>query len=184
MTGTRAAIRYAKAVLALAKDQNAIEAVNADMKGILKTVSQSKDLQLLLKSPVVKAENKKTALKAVFADASSITNGLIDTLATNKRLELLSAIAEKCIILYDQLKGKEIAVVTTAVPLTDDLKVKVLAKIKELTQNDVTIENKIDENIIGGFILRIGDLQYNASIANKLNMLRRRFKNNAAANHM
>jgi F-type H+-transporting ATPase subunit delta len=72
----------------------------------------------------------------------------------------------------------EVATVTTAVPLTKELEAKVLAKIKELTGNDVSLENKIDESIIGGFILRVGDLQYNASIANKLNTLKREFTNN------
>jgi F-type H+-transporting ATPase subunit delta len=72
----------------------------------------------------------------------------------------------------------EVATVTTAVPLTKELEAKVLAKVKELTGNDVSLENKIDENIIGGFILRVGDLQYNASIANKLNTLKREFTNN------
>ena len=178
MTGTRAAIRYAKAVLDLAKDQDIMEAVDADMKKILNTISHSKDLQLLLKSPIVKNDTKKAALREIFAGVSSVSTGLIDTLSANKRLELLSSVAEKYIILYDRLKGKEVAVVTTAVPLTEALEAKVLAKVKELTKKEVTLENKIDESIIGGFILRIGDLQYNASIANKLNTLKRTFNTN------
>lgn len=178
MTGTRAAIRYAKAVLALSGEQEATEAIHADMNDIAKTISQSKDLRLLLKSPVIKAEIKKKALKAVFENAAPATHSLIDILADNKRLELLGTVAEKYIFLYDKQKGKEVAVVTTAVPLTDALKAKVLTKVKELTRHEVTIENKIDESIIGGFILRIGDLQYNASIANKLNTLKRTFNTN------
>jgi F-type H+-transporting ATPase subunit delta len=65
--------------------------------------------------------------------------------------------------------------VTTAIPLTEDLKSKVLVKAKELTGKDVDVKNIIDETIIGGFILRIGDIQYNASIANQLNKLKREF---------
>ena len=68
--------------------------------------------------------------------------------------------------------------VTTAVPLTDDLNAKVLAKVKELTGKEAVIENKVDESILGGFILRVGDMQYNASIANKLNNLKRTFSQN------
>ena len=67
------------------------------------------------------------------------------------------------------------AIVTTAVPLTDDLKTKVLAKVKELTGKEASIENIIDDSILGGFILRVGDIQYNASIANKLSKLKREF---------
>ena len=78
--------------------------------------------------------------------------------------------------LYDVLKGREVATVTTAIAITDDLKAIVLAKVKELTgKKDVEVKNVIDESIIGGFMLRVGDIQYNASIANKLNKLKREF---------
>ena len=75
------------------------------------------------------------------------------------------------------MKGEDVAYVTTAVPLTADLEKKVLAEVSKITGNKVTIENKIDESIIGGFVLRVGDLQYDASIANKLNSLKREFTN-------
>jgi F-type H+-transporting ATPase subunit delta len=67
--------------------------------------------------------------------------------------------------------------VTTAVPLTPSLEKKILAQVEKITSNKITLENQIDESIIGGFILRIGDLQYNASISNKLNNLKREFTN-------
>ena len=59
--------------------------------------------------------------------------------------------------------------------MTEDLEMKVLAKIKELTNKSVSVENVVDESILGGFILRIGDKEYNASVANKLNKLKREF---------
>ncbi|WP_046746068.1 ATP synthase F1 subunit delta [Kordia zhangzhouensis] len=178
MAGSRAAIRYAKATLALAQDQNAGEAVAKDMDSIVKTVAESKDLRLMLNSPIVKQEIKKAALQEIFKEVHSVTEGLIDILVSNKRVELLGDVAAQYSTLFDASQGKEKAVVTTAVPLTDDLRTKVLQKVKDLTGNQVTIENKIDESIIGGFILRVGDLQYNASIANQLNALKRSFSQN------
>ena len=103
---------------------------------------------------------------------------MIDALISNKRINLLDDIAEQYAILFDESQGKQLAVVTTAIPLTDELRSKVLAKVNDLTKNEVIIENKIDESIIGGFILRLGDLQYNASIANQLNTLKRSFSQN------
>jgi len=100
---------------------------------------------------------------------------LIETLIKNKRINLLADVAKKYNELYDQLKGIQVAEVTTAVPLTDELKNKVLAKVKELTGKEATIKSQIDASILGGFILRVGDIQYNASIANKLNKLKREF---------
>ena len=178
MKGTRAAIRYAKAILDLAKDQNATESVNSDMSQVVATVSASKDLDVLLRSPIVKPEMKVSSLKEIFNGVTSITEGLINVLADNKRLDLLALIAEQYINLFDADNGKQKAIVTTAIPLNKELSDKVLVKVKELTGKEAVIENKIDESILGGFILRVGDLQYNASIANKLNNLRRTFSQN------
>lgn len=175
MAGTRAAIRYAKAVLDLAKDQDTVEAVNNDMTLISNSVAKSKDLSDMLQSPVLRSDVKKTALLEVFKDSNAITVGLIDTLISNKRINILSEVASAFNQLYDQFRGSEVAIVTTAIPLTDDLKSKVLAKAKELTGKGVEVNNVVDESIIGGFILRIGDIQYNASIANQLNKLKREF---------
>jgi F-type H+-transporting ATPase subunit delta len=178
MAGSRAAIRYAKAILGLAQDQNAGEAVAKDMDGIVKTVNNSRELRLMLDSPIVKPETKKSALLEIFTGMHSVSEGVIDMLVTNKRIGLLDNIAVQYCNLFDQLQGKQIAVVTTAIPLTEALRNKVLAKVNDLTKDEVIIENKIDESIIGGFILRLGDLQYNASISNQLSNLKRSFTQN------
>lgn len=177
MSDSRAAVRYAKAVLDLAVEKKAADAVEKDMRSIVATISESKELRDLLQSPIVKAEVKKEALKAIFVGSSEITLGLIDTLAANKRIALLNEVALKYIILNEDLKGEGVAYVTTAVALTPKLEKKVLEQVAQLTGNKVTIENKVDKNIIGGFVLRVGDLQYDASIANKLNNLKREFTN-------
>ena len=175
MAGARAAIRYAKAVLSLATDKKATDSVNKDMKQIVKTIGESDDLREMLQNPLVRSSVKKSVLNQVFKNTNAITGNLVNTLIANKRIALLEDVASKYNQLYDTLKGTEIAKVTTAVPLTDALKVKVLAKVKELTGKEVEVVNIIDESILGGFILRVGDIQYNASIANKLNKLKREF---------
>jgi len=175
MAGARAAIRYAKAVLSLASDQKTAEAVNNDMKLITNTIAESKDLNDALKSPVVSSLIKKTILLEVFKNANKTTSSLIDTLISNNRIDILGDVAQKYNQLFDESKGIELATVTTAVALSGDLKKKVLAKAKELIGKDIEVENIIDESIIGGFILRIGDIQYNASISNQLNKLKREF---------
>ena len=79
--------------------------------------------------------------------------------------------------MYDVSNGVEVAKVTTAFPITAELETKVLAKIAEFSKNKITIENIVDPSIIGGFILRVGDQQYNASVAGKLSELKREFAN-------
>lgn len=177
MSNSRAALRYAKAILDLAVDNKATDALEKDMQNIVGTISGSKELREMLASPIINGAAKKEALLAIFKESHNITEGTISMLVSNKRVSMLNEVASKYLILNEKLKGKDFAFVTTAVPLTDDLEKKVLAKVSELTGNKVTIENKIDESIIGGFVLRVGDLQYDASIANKLSSLKREFTN-------
>ncbi len=175
MSNSRAALRYAKAILNLAVENKATEALEKDMQNIVGTISGSVELREMLTNPVVKGAAKKEALLAIFKGCSKETEGAISMLVDNKRVAMLNEVAIKYLILNEKLKGKDIAHVTTAVPLTADLEKKILAKVTEMTGNKVSIENKIDESILGGFVLRVGDLQYDASIVNKLSNLKREF---------
>lgn len=175
MAGTRAAIRYAKAVLSLAQEQKLEAIVNSDMKLIASTIADNKELKLALQNPVVRSSVKKTILLEVFKGLNPLTANLVDTLIDNKRISAIGDVAAQFIVLYDKLKDTQVATVTTAVELSDDLRSKVLAKLRELTGKEVEINSVIDDSIIGGFVLRIGDIQYNASVANKLSKLKREF---------
>jgi len=176
MSGSRAAIRYAKAVLLQANEANNADLVFEDMQSVHSTIQASSELQMVLNSPVINATDKQNALLAIFENQSDATKSLIKVLVENKRTNLLDGVSKNYIDLYNEAQGVKIAQVTTAVALTEELSAKVLSKVKELTGSDkVTIENTIDESIIGGFILRIGDLQYNASISNNLARIKREF---------
>ncbi len=175
MAQTRAAIRYAKAVLSLANEQNSASKLNDDMKSIVNAVAESKDLSDMLQSPVIHSKVKKATLLEVFPNMNKLSVKLIDLLVENKRIDIIDVIAQKINMLFDESQGTQIAKVTTAIPLTKELEAKVLTKVKELTGNDAEVQNTVDESILGGFILRVGDIQYNASIANKLDKLKREF---------
>src|SRR5690606_811022 len=177
MDQNRAAIRYAKAVLQFALEDKAAEAVEVDMQKIASTITQSVELQRVLESPVIKTEAKKNALLEIFKDSHEVSKGLIQTLLDNKRIGLLQEVALKYIILHQTHKGEETAYVTTAVPLTGEHDRKILEAVTKATGKKVALENRIDQNIIGGFVLRIGDTQYDASIASKLNGIKREFTN-------
>jgi F-type H+-transporting ATPase subunit delta len=173
---SRAAIRYAKAVLDQANHANISEVVFGDMKSIQATLAGSKELRVVLQSPVVKAEDKKQALLQIFEKNNYVSKALIQILTSNKRINLLGGVALAYVDLYNDSKGVKTATVITAVTLTPEIEAKVLSKLKEMTGSEnITINNTIDERIIGGFILRVGDLQYNASIANQLGNLKREF---------
>ncbi|MDX1364411.1 ATP synthase F1 subunit delta [Arenibacter latericius] len=177
MNESRAAVRYAKAVLGMAVENKATEEVEADMRKIMTTISGSPELREMLGSPLLKGESKKDALSAIFKGSNPVTEGLLTILVENKRISMLNIVAEKFIILNEARKGQEVATVTTAVPLTAELEGKIQNKIVQLTGNKSNLVNKVDKSIIGGFILRVGDTQYDASIAHKLENLRREFTN-------
>jgi F-type H+-transporting ATPase subunit delta len=175
MAGTRAAIRYAKAILSLATDNQKAEAVQADMALIGQSIANNASLENALKSPVVKLLEKAAVLDALFPSVSSESKSLFTTLVSNKRVNILGQIATQYGILYDQVNNKENAFVTTAIPMTSELEEKVMAKLKTLTTKEVTLRKSVDANILGGFVLRVGDLQYDASVSNQLNTLKRKF---------
>jgi len=178
MKDARAASRYAKAVLNLAKDSNSQELVDNDMKLIVTTIAQNDELEVVLNSPVIKATDKMKVLKALFSDKlDTISLGLFNLLEENKRISMLESIAKQYSIIYDFNRNMLVAKVTTAVPLTKEIEAKVIAKIIGLTGEKANLENVINPNILGGFILRVGDVQYDASISNYLNELRKEFDN-------
>lgn len=176
MTGTRAAVRYAKALLQITTSNTSSKKVFEDMQFILNTLEDSKELRNVLKSPIVKTEDKQAALLEIFKGQSKEAKDLIIVLAQNERMGLLGAVASSFISLYNEQQGIKVATVTTAVPLSSELEKKVLAKVEEITgSKSVSLKNIVDASIMGGFILRIDDTQYNASIANQLSNLKREF---------
>ena len=177
MQGSKAAVRYAKALLSLASDRKLSKEVNEDMTLIHNTVSDNRELRAFLKSPVIKDRVKKNALSEIFKSIDGITAGLFDVLLENNRLDILPVVTLKYRELYNAMNGIQLARVTTAVPLTPQLESQIQQKVKMLTGNEAQIKNIIDETIIGGFILRVGDIQYNGSIQSQLTNLERELKN-------
>ena len=177
MASTKAAIRYAKAILDLSNSKGISESVNNDMKLIASTINGNLELNTFIQNPTIKVEVKESALLEVFATVDNVTKGLLHLLFENKRFEILEAIAIKYSELFDVMNNIEVAKVTTAIAMDAALEAKVLAKIATLSDKKITIENIVDPAIIGGFILRIGDQQYNASVANRLQVLKRELSN-------
>ena len=174
---SRAAIRYAKAILDIAVSSNNSKKVNEDMLTIVESIAGSNELSEFLSSPIITSEVKRNALTEIFESVQSETKSLFRLLQENKRFEILAPIAAQYNSLFDEMNGVEVANVTTAFPITPELEAKVLAKIATFSDKKITIINTIDASIIGGFVLRIGDKQYNASVANRLQELKREFSN-------
>ena len=174
---SRAAIRYAKAILETAVSSGKANKVNEDMKSIIAAVNSSADIKDFLASPIITSEVKMNVLSEVFGSVQADTKSLFRLLQENKRFQILEAIATQFNAQFDEMNGVEVAKVTTAFPITADLEAKILAKATAISTKKITIQNTVDPSIIGGFILRIGDKQYNASVLNRLQELKREFSN-------
>lgn len=177
MSSTRAAIRYAKAILEIADSKKVASKVSADMALISATINTNAELNTFIQSPTINVEQKENAVLEVFANANTVTKSLFHLLMENKRFEILDTIAVEYNRLFDIMNGVEVAKVTTAIAMDATLEAKVSAKIATFSDKKITIENTIDPSIIGGFILRIGDKQYNGSVANRLQVLKRELNN-------
>ena len=178
MSSTRAAIRYAKAILEIADSKNVTSDVSADMALIASTIQSNSELSSFIQNPLVKTDAKKDVVSEVFASVNPVTQSIFQLLLENKRFEILDSIAVEYNKLFDIMNGVEVAKVTTAVPMDAELEAKVSAKIASISSSKkITIENIVDPAILGGFILKIGDKQYNASIADRLQVLKRELSN-------
>jgi len=177
MSGIRAAIRYAKAILEIASSKGVSSEVSSDMALIASTINGNLELSSFIQNPLIKTDVKKNVVLEVFASVNEVTKSLFHLLLENKRFEILDSIALEYNKLFDIMNGVEVAKVTTAVPMDSDMEAKILAKIGNFSDKKVTIVNTVDPSIIGGFILRIGDKQYNASVANRLEVLKRELSN-------
>jgi F-type H+-transporting ATPase subunit delta len=179
MEGTRVATRYAKSFLDLALEQGLLEKAYADMKFVAEVCSTNHDFVVFLKSPIVNTDKKQAVLKAVFdGRLNKITETYIDLIAAKKREMYLAEIAEEFLNQYNEKKQILKAVVTTAAGIDEATRKQVLNLVKGTGDNEVILEEKINKDLIGGFIIRVGDKQIDASIARKLNSLRRSFKEN------
>ena len=180
MKDTRVALRYAKSLISLAEERQVLEQVKEDMLTIKSVCDESHDFTNMLKSPIVKGDKKSAVLNEIFAkEVCELSLAFINIVTDKKREAILGAIAENFISLYNESKNIVTASVTTAITMSEDIRTQVLAQLKSVVGDaEVQMEERVDENLIGGFVLRVGDREFNASVANKLQKLKREFVSN------
>ena len=170
MKSTKSAIRYSKALLELAIEQNKVDLVLSDMDFFYTTSSENKDLLVFLKSPIIRSDKKLTVLQALFSHFDILTSSFMQLITKNRREALLMEIAASFIKLVKDHKGIVPVTLISASALTKESKDKILSKIKVSGQIELT--EVIDANLIGGFVVRIGDIQIDASVNNQLKKLK------------
>ncbi len=170
----RVSKRYARALLYLSQEHGIVDRAYEDMKLISSVLSSSKELQALLKSPVIREGKKQRVLKALFAERlNPLIMTYIQIIVRKQRAALLSGISRSFLVIYKEAKGIELVRLTTAVPVDETIRVKAMQVAENLTELSIEFDEKVDPSIIGGFILNLGDRQFDASIRSRLTAMRK-----------
>ena len=179
MTESRVSNRYAKSLLDLALEKGQLEQVREDMLLVFSTVRDSKELEIMLRSPVIKTDKKQEILKAIFGGKIGvITTEFIDIITRKRREGELEGIANAFLNQYKKHKQILTAVITTANGLDEKLRTQVTDIVKGAAGNQVELIEQINKDLIGGFVLRVGDNQVDASILRQIRNLDRSFSEN------
>jgi len=180
MSNARLAGRYAKSLIDLATEQNQLETVYADMKYIQSVCKASAEFVNLLRSPIIKADQKNNIIGVVTKDkVSSLTNSFTVLIVKKGRESALPEIANAFIEQYNEIKGIHQVTLTTAVALSEETKHSIEQKVKSANQfSTIELTAKVNESLIGGFVLEFNNKLVDASIARDLKDIKKQFLNN------
>ncbi len=171
--------RYAQALFDLAKESNAADKVGADLSTFQRLIDESDDLRRFLRSPAISTSEQVSALDALQkrAGIAGTAASFLKLVAAKRRLFAVEDMIRDYHKLNDAEKGVASAEVTVAEPLKD---AHVLALKDALASvagsNDVNVSIKVDPELIGGMIVKLGSRMIDSSLRTKLNMIRTRMK--------
>lgn len=177
MSENKAASRYAKSLIDLSNEQNALEALKNDMVFVERVIDQNPELEAILKNPIVPLEKKAGILDNVFGGkVHQITKAFLKLIVSKGRSAILFATSKAFLSQYNVIKGIVTAEVTSAIELTEVNRAEIEQIVKkDFSANEVVIKEKVSDRLIGGFILKVGDRQFDASISSGLNKLKKEF---------
>lgn len=180
MSNPRLAYRYAKSIIDLSQEKGQLEEVYNDMLFLQKVIRDNRDFLVLLRSPVITPDKKLKVVEAVTTGRVSEITALFNKLLINKGREAsLPEVITSFVKQYKELKNIHSVKLTTAVPVSQEIKNAFVEQIKKTSAiQNIELEAKVDEKIIGGFVLQAGDQLIDASISYDLKEIARQFENN------
>lgn len=166
-------VRYAKAFFEAAKENNLLDTLKADIQFVMDICTQSGDFILLLESPVVKASKKAKLISSIFKESvHELTLKFLFLIVDNKREVHIPGICRNFLALCRKDQNIQSAVVVTASPMSEEIIRKIGAILEKELKTKVELTTKVDEEIIGGMIIRLDDTQYDASVATQMKKIR------------
>ncbi len=180
MPNPRLAYRYAKSLLDLAVEKNSVEDTLADIKYLDSICRNSVEFTNMLRSPIIKADKKLDIITAVVGDSlKPLAQGFIRLLVSKGREENMPEMATAFIQQYKQMKNIKSVKLTTAGPVTEDLKKAIWNKIEAILPGvQVELTEEINPDLIGGFVLQMEDKLFDASVRRDLHDIKAQFTKN------
>ena len=170
--------RYATAIFELAKEGDALAALENDIATLGTALKESADFRDVINSPVYSREDQGAAVSAI-ADAAGLSGTLKNTLglmAAKRRLFVLPQLVAALERMISDEKGEVEADVTSAQPLTDEQRAKLAETLKARVGKDVKLNTAVDESLIGGLVVKVGSRMIDTSIRSKLAALKNTMK--------
>ncbi|WP_345948557.1 ATP synthase F1 subunit delta [Mucilaginibacter sp. PAMB04274] len=176
MSEITVAYRYAKSLIDLAEERNALEAIKDDMAFFVQTVKANSQLQAVLRNPIVSHDKKTKILQAIFTGkVNPNTDAFFKIMVDKSRGEILYPTAQEFLNQYNLKKEVVKATVVSAAPLSEANKQQIISEVKSLGGKEVQLLAKVDASLIGGFILTVGDRQIDTSVSTSLQKMRKEF---------
>ncbi len=180
MHESRIASPYAKSLLSLAQEKGILEQVKKDMDLFVAVCKENTMLLRVIKNPIISQDKKEKILTSLFKGRfNDLTLAMFSIINRKNREAYLYDIALEFVHQYKQLKGIQEAEVTSAFTLTTEQKEAFAGMVAKISGKKAELKEKIDESIIGGFILKVEDRQVDESIKSKLEKLKSSFKDNS-----
>ncbi len=173
-SGDLIADRYASALYDLASEKKLVDPVLNDLSLFKNLLIENKDLNLIVKSPLVNSQDKLSILVELIKkiSANQITLTFFKVLEKNKRFSNLLSIINQFININSQKRGNVFADITSAEELNNEQKINITNQLKNILGNKLSLSFDVDKNIIGGLIVKVGSKMIDTSLANKINKLK------------
>ncbi len=175
MNETPVAMRYARALIQAAEERDALDRVHEDLEGLLNLIRESEDLRAFLSNPLIFPEQKRTAVRRLFSGRiGDLTLNFLLLLCDKRRERGLDGIIRAFLMLLDERRGLITAYVRSAQELSKDQRARLSQRLSAYSGKQVRLDVEVDEGLRAGFVTRMGDHVFDATLEAQLNRMRRR----------
>jgi F-type H+-transporting ATPase subunit delta len=164
---------YARSLFEVAKENEELDEIHEQLGEFVDVLDESRDLQVFFFSPYFSSEEKKDGIRKVVEDGNEHFVNFLELVAERHRMPAVFRIRRE----FDELwraENKLLEVrITSAIELDDDLVKSIGSRIEEQTGQTIDLDANVDPDVIGGLVLRVGNLVLDASVRGRLNRLRK-----------